>query len=444
MNNVNPDGGPVAGESEAESKNEADSKTPAEPFFPQIPETKTDEPTEFKTPDQAAATDDIAAVVPETETATEATLAEPKATTSTGWRARFALRWPPGNKEYIVAAVVLVLLAGIGSALALSHSAKPVVSSVAKHHVKKPKPAPAPTIVASTLSGLPVAPAINQRPVTAVMIENSLDARPQSGLSQAGVVFEAIAEGGVTRFMALYQDTAPDTIGPIRSARPYYVNWSLGFDAGYAHVGGSPDGLQAIKDLHVRDLDQFANGGSYHRIDTRDAPHNVYTAVQTLTDLQISKGYTTSNYSGFVRKVAAPNPTPNAKTIDLSLSGYYYNPHFDYNPATNSYNRSEAGAPQTDQNTGQQLAPNVVIALVTPLGQGELDASGAYYSNYTVIGSGAAYIFQDGIVTIGQWNKASPTAQITFTDAAGKPIGLNPGQTWLTAVSSAGGVTYAP
>ncbi len=444
MKNVNPEGRPVDSKTETEPKTEAEPKTATEPVFPQTPETKTDEPTEFKTPDQVAATDDIAAVVPETTPPAEATLPELKAASSEGWKARFALHWPPGNKEYVVAAVVLVLLAGIGSALALSHTSKPVVSHVAKHRVKKQKPAPAPTVVASTLSGLPVAPAINQRPVTAVMIENSLDARPQSGLSQAGVVFEAIAEGGVTRFMALYQDTAPDNIGPIRSARPYYVNWSLGFDAGYAHVGGSPDGLQAIKDLHVRDLDQFFNSGAYHRIDTRDAPHNVYTGVPTLTDLQVSKGYTTSNYSGFVRKVAAPNPAPNAKTVDLSLSGYYYNPHFDYNPASNSYGRSEAGAPQTDQNTGQQLSPNVVIAMVTPLGQGELDDSGAYYSNYTVIGSGAAYVFQDGVVTIGQWNKVSPTAQITFTDAAGKPIGLNPGQTWLTAVSSSNGITYAP
>ena len=427
--------------------NESTNDTEATPVFPQTPETKTDELTEFKTPEQAAATDDITADGSTSNQSLASGLTTDLAAPATGgrnWKARLTLRFPPGNKEYIVVAIVIVLLAGIGSALVLGHSSKPVVNHIAKHRIKKPKPVPAPTVVAATLSGLPVAPSINQRPVTAVMIENSLDARPQSGLSQAGVVFEAIAEGGVTRFMALYQDTAPDNIGPIRSARPYYIAWSLGFDAGYAHVGGSPDGLQTIKDLHVRDLDQFANSGSYHRINTRDAPHNVYTGVPTLTDLQVSKGYTTSNYSGFIRKVAAPSPAPNAKTIDLSLSGYYYNPHFEYNPATNSYNRSEAGAPQTDQNNGQQLSPNVVIAMVTPLGQGELDSSGAYYSNYTVTGSGAAYIFQDGVVTVGQWNKANPTTQITFTDAAGKPIGLNPGQTWLTAVSGTAGVSYTP
>ncbi|MCP5939883.1 DUF3048 domain-containing protein, partial [Klebsiella pneumoniae] len=86
---------------------------------------------------------------------------------------------------------------------------------------------PKPTTVANTLTGLQVAPDVNQRPVTGVMIENSTDARPQSGLDQAGVVFEAIAEGGITRFLALFQDTQPDYVGPVRSSRPYYVQWAL-------------------------------------------------------------------------------------------------------------------------------------------------------------------------------------------------------------------------
>ncbi|MEO7364330.1 MAG: DUF3048 domain-containing protein, partial [Candidatus Saccharimonadales bacterium] len=248
----------------------------------------------------------------------------------------------------------------------------------------------------------------------------------------------------VTRFMALFQDTSPDNIGPIRSARPYYVSWALGFDAGYAHVGGSPDGLAFIRSAGARDLDQFANSGAYHRINTRSAPHNVYTGIQTLTDLAISKGYTTSTFTGFARKAVAPSAAPNAKSIDLALSGYYYNPHFDYNAATNSYNRNEAGAPQIDQNNGKQLSPNVVVALVTPLGQGALDSSGAYYSAYNVVGGGTAYIFQDGVVTIGQWSKPNDKTNLSFTDQAGAPLTLNPGQTWLTAVSSAGAISYAP
>ena len=95
-----------------------------------------------------------------------------------------------------------------------------------------------------------------------------------------------------------------------------------------------------------------------------------------------------------------------------------------------------------DANTGKQLELKVVIAIVVPISQGALDASGAYYSEYADIGSGTAYIFQDGGVTQGTWSKTSPTSQIQFGDANGAPIPLNAGQTWITALGNSGLVTY--
>jgi hypothetical protein len=276
------------------------------------------------------------------------------------------------------------------------------------------------------------------------MIENSTFARPQAGLSQAGVVFEAVAEGGVTRFMALYQDTAPNNVGPIRSLRPYYLSWAMGFDAAVAHVGGSPEALADVKSWGSRDLDEFSNGSSYHRITTREAPHNVYTAIATLNQLETSKGYTSSTFTSWPRKAAAPAKTPTAGTINLTLSGSTYNVLYTYDASTDSYNRSEGGAVQTDSNTGTQLSPKVVIAIVVPETPGALDASNAYYSDYTVIGSGQADVFQDGTETTGQWTKTSNSSQITFTASAGQPIKLNAGQTWITAVTSASAISYTP
>lgn len=357
------------------------------------------------------------------------------------WRQKLKVRWPPSRKEYIVLAVVIVIALGAGLAVS-HHRSKPL--AVVKPVIVKPKPPPKPTTVASTLSGLQVDPTLNNLPVTGVMIENSTDARPQSGLGQAGVVFEAVAEGGVTRFLALFQDTSPSNVGPIRSARPYYVQWDLGFDAAYAHVGGSPDALSDIKSWGVHDLDEFANGGSYHRISTREAPHNVYTAISTLNQLEITKGYLHSTFTGFARKTAAPVKQPTAGSINLTLSGSLYNAHYDYAVATNSYNRSEGGAPQLDANTNTQISPAVVIAMVVPESRGALDASGAYYSDYNVIGSGPVYVFQDGSVTTGSWTKTDNNSQLSFADASGQPIKLNPGQTWLTAVTSASDVSYTP
>lgn len=406
----------------------------------------------FKTPEETAADDTTHTTPVATQPRHSAGEAESKK-----WLGIFPKK--PTKKQLLIGGSIAVLLLGGGTAWFLTRP-KPAAPVAVKHTTPKAV-VKAPAVIYSTLTGLPVANAdVNKKTVTGVMIENSLDARPQSGLEQAGVVFEAVAEGGVTRFLALYQDTSPDNVGPIRSARPYYVSWAMGFDAAYAHVGGSPDALADIASWGVHDMNQFYNGGSYHRVSSRAAPHNVYTGISTLNQLEANKNFT-SNYTGFVRaepsvkkdsaqstkSTTGADTTPtaaatSATSIDFSLSGPLYNPHYDYTPATNSYNRSEGGKPHTDADSGKQISPKVVIAMVVPLARGALDSSGAYYSNYTTVGSGQAYIFQNGTVTTGQWSKPSNNAQITFTGADGKPIALTPGQTWISAVSAANQVQY--
>jgi hypothetical protein len=361
---------------------------------------------------------------------------DPLKPTKQSWRAKLRLKIFR-EKQWLASAAV-VLVCGSIVAFVLNHVGhKPVASAgpvVVRKVPQKPKTVP------STLSGLPVDPSVNSRPVTGVMVENSLDARPQSGLSQAGVVFEAIAEGGITRFLALYQDQTPANLGPVRSARPYYIQWAMGFDAAYAHVGGSPEALADIKAWGVKDLDEFHNAGAYHRISQRIAPHNMYTSWAALNQLEAGKGYTSSQFTGFARKSPTPSKQPTARSVNINMSGPLYNTHYDYNPATNSYNRVEGGQPHIDANTNAQLSPNVVIALVMPYG---LEADD-HHSQYGTIGSGQAFIFQDGTVTNGTWTKTDAKAQFKFTDTAGKTIRLNPGQSWIAAVASPGNVSSSP
>jgi hypothetical protein len=350
---------------------------------------------------------------------------------------------PFTKKEKIIIIIelaIIVICIGILVFALTRSTAKPVAPKpVAKAVVTAPK---APVIV-SRLSGLPVTAAQEALPVTGVMIENSLDARPQSGLSQAGVVYEAIAEGGITRFLALYEDNEPSSLGPIRSARPYYVGWLLPFDASYAHVGGSPDGLSAISQYNVKNLDEFYNGSSYYRITSREAPHNVYTSMSNLIKLEQSKGYATSTFTGFPRKVDQPSVAPTATKINFNIAGSDYDVSYNYDKTNNSYGRSEGGSPMIDANTNQQLDPKVVIAIVVPVSQGALDASGAYYSEYAYIGTGRAYVFQDGNVVVGTWTKTSESSQIVFNTTTGGPIPLDAGQTWITAVGASNLVTYS-
>lgn len=366
----------------------------------------------------------------------DASLSDNKAKTHRFWR------WDLTKKQWglVVGGIItLIAVASIGGYLIYQNIRKlpPQSSTTAKKIVL---PSKQPTTEPSRLTGIPVTLALNKRPVTGVMIENSPDARPQSGLKDAGVVFEAIAEGGITRFLALFEEAQPSYIGPVRSARPYYLDWLLGFDASIAHVGGSPDALTQIKSLHIKDLDQFFNAGAYERVRTRFAPHNVYTSTAQLDALETAKGYTTSNFTGFPRKKESPSAKPTARSIDIALSSYLYASHYDYDSTTNSYKRSEGGKPHIDEKSGAQIAPKVVIAMIIPRGI----ASDGEHTNYATIGSGQTVVFQDGVIQTGTWQKTSLVSQITFSDVNGKPLKLNPGQTWITAVDSVSSVTYKP
>lgn len=340
------------------------------------------------------------------------------------------------KKEFIIGSIIFVILLGGAIAFGLTHKAS---APTAQQKAATQAAANQPVVYTSPLTGLPVTQAQTKNTVTAVMIENSDFARPQSGLREAGVVYEAIAEAGITRFMALYQEARPKNIGPIRSARPYYALWALGFDAPYAHVGGSPEALNDIKAWHVKDMNEFAYGGNFHRISSRVAPHNVYTSIDQLSNIERQNNWKTSHFTGWERKKPAPATTPTAATIDFKISSPDFFVHYKYDKSSNSYLRWEGGAAHVDATTGKQLHPNVVIGVVMPYAI----ESDNYHSSYNTLGSGTAYIFQDGKVTVGAWHKATRSSMMTFT-TAGKTIALNPGQTWITALGSTGNVSYQP
>lgn len=272
------------------------------------------------------------------------------------------------------------------------------------------------------------------------MIENSPDARPQSGIRDAGVVYEAVAEGGITRFLTLFQEAQPGYIGPIRSVRPYYLDWLVPFDAPVAHVGGSAEAIAQIRAENIKDLDYGVNSGYYQRISTRYAPHNVYTSRAKLLELQNSKGWNKSEFTGWERKAEAPSAAANAKSISLNISSFLYNPIFSYDVASNSYIRSQAGKPHVDEKTNLPIAPKTVIAIVMPK---SIHPDGVH-TVYGTSGSGKAFVFQDGIVTTGTWEKADRKTQIQFKGADSKPIPINIGNVWISVVGLESSVSYGP
>jgi hypothetical protein len=196
--------------------------------------------------------------------------------------------------------------------------------------------------------------------------------------------------------------------------------------------------LDRIKTIGVRDMDQFANAGSYHRISQREAPHNVYTEGKTLRDLAAAKGWTGSSFTGLSRKKEAKADKPTATAIDIAISGPTYNVHYDYDASCNCYPRTMAGAAHNDADSGKRIAPKVVIGLATQYGL----MSDGYHSSYATTGSGAVKIFQDGTITEGSW-KREGNNNYSFTDTTGKEVKLDPGQTWFTVVGDPAAITFS-
>lgn len=342
------------------------------------------------------------------------------------------LRWIKKHHtaSYAIGGIILIAIASAVAAYILLQKSPDVVSYIPPT-MKKVEP-----IFYSPLTGLKVKnEAATTQAVTAIMIENSPDARPQSGVKQAGIIYEAVAEGGITRYLTLHQQDKPRIIGPVRSLRMYYVDWLAPYNASVAHIGGSAAALKEVRNGNYRDIDQFFNAAYYWRSTDRYAPHNVYTSFAKLDALNKAKGYTKSKFTGFTRTDGETAEKPNATSVTINISGPLYNTNYTYDKKNNRYNRYLAGKLHKDREDGN-ITPSVVIAMKVDMKRVFEDG---YREDIETNGSGEAFIFQNGEAKKTTWHKKSRKSPITFTDSEGKDVPLVRGQTWISAVPNNGG-----
>ena len=333
----------------------------------------------------------------------------------------------------------------------------------------------------SNLTGLPLGSEAEKTALTyCVQTPNGMDgARPQAGLNQAGVVFEAIAEAGITRFAAIYQNPTAAIIGPIRSLRMYYLEWDTPFDCTIVHAGGAPDALQAVSSGRYRDLTE--NYAYMYRgtVGVRRW-NNLFTTSAYLAKSSADRGYASSNVNGFTRmtpdeslksrvntladeKLVIYEPstgktagmTVKTPAVAVNFGGIAsFNVRYNYDLASNTYLRSYANGDAHEiydcpsEDLGEknpetvcalkQLAPSVVVVMMVS----ERKASDNYHEDITVLGSGDAYVFQNGTGVKGTWKKATDADQIKFYTSDGSEIALAPGQTFVEAVPNYGSVEY--
>lgn len=343
-------------------------------------------------------------------------------------------------KIIIVCSLGALLLAGSVLAYTLTRPKK-----VERAAVQTKAAPPAKTTIPSPLTGVEVSPQLAKRPPVTVVIENLYpNARPQSGLSSAGVVYEALAEGGITRYLAVFQDGLPleKDIGPIRSLRTYFVDWTLEYDAPVVHAGGNVDAIALIKPTGLKSLNQFYNGDYFRRISSRPAPHNLYTTGKQLDQLLKDRGYDgVPNFKPWPRKDDDSKRPGDATTITVDFSAKDYQASFAYDVDSKLYKRSLRGVSDIDANTNQQISPKNVVVISMPTHQNMTHENDLSLVMQTV-GSGQAWVFTDGAVTIGRWQKDSRTDRIKFTDSTGAEIKLNRGQTWISVIPEGKTVTY--
>lgn len=277
----------------------------------------------------------------------------------------------------------------------------------------------------------------NIRPV-AVMIDNFIDARPLSGVSHAELVFEAPVEAGITRFLAIYAHESDSVIGPIRSARPYFVDWAEEFGAVYAHVGGSEAGLSAARSASVVNVDDIYGQDYYWRDYSRHAPHNVYTTTEKLLKYAERLGFDKKrNFDSWnYREDGDVDPYigfPEIKSISIDFRVGTNMVSWKYDNEANEYVRYELGSVFRDSDGSEIKAKNIVLAHMK---MWILDEVGR--RSFQTIGSGDADIFLEGKHIIGRWEKKSGKERMRFFDKKGTEIAFIPGTTWIEIVPTWG------
>lgn len=322
--------------------------------------------------------------------------------------------------------ILLCLLAALGGVFA---------AYSINHHTGAP---------VGALTGMPVSSDVGNRRPIAVMLDNlSPDARPQSGLNAASMVYETLAEGGITRFMAIYLENDAPMIGPVRSTRFYYNSWAAGLGVIFGHDGGNVDSLQELPGLttiYNEDADKIT--GPFYRISSRVIPHNEYTSTTQLRLYAESHGgSTTGPPASLPHKDNAPiAQRPAQLALHIQFSYADYNVDWQFDRASDTYLRSMGGAPHVEASTGKQLTANNVVVMYTQ----QTAASDPFTPGAIRLrteGSGNAVVYQDGVAIPGTWSKPSVDSPLQWLDRQGNPIPLNRGVTWVEVVPQGNQVT---
>jgi hypothetical protein len=356
-------------------------------------------------------------------------------------RHRNRSRWPRPWIGAIAAAVIL--LAGTGVALAIAtHGKKTASAAAVTPTVPTTTAVTAPPAPACPLTGLP-APggAIPQRPALAIKVDNYPQARPQSGLDKADIVFEEPVEGGITRLVAVFQCQQADSVGPIRSTRePDVAILDQLSKPVFIHAGGIDPVIALLQQGNLFDDNTFSHGSIVQNPPGRYAPYDTYTS--TSAAWQIESQDNTPPAPLFTYATAVPAGTP-VSSVHIPFSDTS-DVRWTWDQASSTWLLSYSGVPAVVASNARIAAANVVIqSVAVSYGPWVENSEGGLEVQVTATGSGPLQVLRNGVDISGTWQRASVSNPTTLVGADGSPISLQPGLTWVELVPSSVTVTTA-
>lgn len=277
----------------------------------------------------------------------------------------------------------------------------------------------------SFYTGEPTLNSDNSNKPFMVMIENSILSRPQSGLSDADIIYETSAEGGIPRFMALFHKNNPDKIGPVRSVRPYFLDLALENDLPFVHCGGSYESLTTISQSNsLMSINEISNGDYFWRDSNRESPHNLYTSSKNILNSISDKSFSSSPqpFANFDKDYYLDNALSRVSNILINLNKSY---NTSYIYEDNLYKKSMDGVISIDANTNNQLSFSNVIIQKTSISLQEDNI----HLDINLIGEGEGYVFSNGRYVNVIWKKENETTKTKLYDINGVIVPLSPGKT---------------
>jgi hypothetical protein len=299
------------------------------------------------------------------------------------------------------------------------------------------------------LTGLPATdPSIAERPAVIIKIDNDAAAPPQSGLDEADVVYEEVVEGGITRYLAIFQSQDAGPVGPVRSVRETDADIVRPIGGLFAYSGGIPPFVSLIDSTGITDVGAEDDGSAYYRSNARNAPDNLYTSTTVLrqrTTAGAAPPPPLFDYVGTHEKFSEPGEEA-VSQVTVTMSGATV-ATWSYDAATRQWDRSTNGHPQTVA-VGTALSPgppvaftNIIVEMVPYQNTGYIDPDGNPVPDANTVGSGQALILSDGESADATWSKSSPSAITTYQASDGSPIRLLPGTTWVMLAPQGAAIT---